>query len=209
MMLAELMTDRPGQFQMVHQTFSGDLEKLEHPEREPVKAISNIRQFEREIDLAEHSLDRAEGIVEFVKQAGFNDEEAAKFDKWTGEVGPVEAINCFVKLVEDDLESFVSNLTEIVGEWNHLASEGLLEPALPTSLVKRVQNLEGRTGTLVTELGKQEDNELVARLLIRVGNHRPLTGAEKIRLSDAVRIRVQFKTEPSIYREDWYGEDGR
>lgn len=208
-MLADLMIDQPGQFQVVHQIFCGDLEKLEHPEREPVKAISNIRQFEREIDLAEHSLDRAEGVVDFVRQAGFDDGEAAKFDEWTGEVGPVEAINSFVKLMETDLESCISNLTEIVGEWNHLASEGLLEPAMPVGLVKRVQNLEGRAGTLVTELGKQEDNELIARLLIRVGEHRPLTAAEKIRLSDAIRMKVKVRTEPSERRADWYGDDGR
>ena len=208
-MLAELMTDRPGQFQAVHQTFSGDLEKLEHPKRKPAKAISNIRQFEREIRLAEHSLDRAEGVVEFVKQAGLHDDEAVKFDEWTGEVGPVEAIHSFVKLVENDLESYISNLTEIVAEWNHLASEGLLEPAMPAELMKRVDKLEVRAGILAVELGKQHDNELIARLLTRISTHRKLTVDETLRLFDAVAVDVTVKEMPSVRRADWYGDDGR
>ena len=208
-MLAELMTDRPGQFQVIRETFSGDLEKLEHPERKPVTTISNIRQFEQEVRLAEYSLDRAEGVLDFVKQAGQHDAEAVKFDEWTGDVGPVEAIDSFVKLVDTYLETYIKNLTEVVAGWNHLAKARILEPAMPDTLVQRVERLESRAATFIAELGKAHDNDLVARLLMRIGKQRKLTLDEQFRLVDAVRLDWKVKEEPSVRRADWYGDDGR
>jgi len=75
--------------------------------------------------------------------------------------------------------------------------------------VKRVRQLDARVKKLTRLITKREDNELISRLLIRVGNHRPLTAAEKIRLSDAVRMKVKYRIEPSARREDWYGDNAR
>ena len=80
---------------------------------------------------------------------------------------------------------------------------------LPPELAKRVKQLETRLQELEEAGTPREDNEVVARLLISIGNYRPLTGAEKIRLSDAVRMKVEYKTEPSERRADWYGDNGR
>lgn len=80
---------------------------------------------------------------------------------------------------------------------------------LPPELAERVKQLEMRLQELEEAGTPGEDNEVVARLLISIGNYRPLTGAEKIRLSDAVRMKVEFKCEPSVRRADWYGDDGR
>ena len=49
----------------------------------------------------------------------------------------------------------------------------------------------------------------VADRLIQISQRRELTVAEKLRLSDAVRLKVKVKSMPSVNREDWYGEDGR
>ena len=80
---------------------------------------------------------------------------------------------------------------------------------LSPELAERVKQLETRLLELEEAGTPREDNEVVARLLISIANYRPLTGTEKIRLSDAVRMKVEFRTEPSIYREDWYGDNGR
>ena len=208
-MISELMTDQPGQFLKVHKAFTGDLERLEHQERKSVTVIRTIPQFEQEIRLAEYSLERAEGIIEFVKQAGLHDEEAEKFDEWTGEVGPVDAIDSFVKLVDNYLDAYINDLTEVVAGWNHLAKAGIPEPAMPAGLARRVENLDRRAGTLAVELGKQHDNELIARLLKRISNHRKLTVDETLRLFDAVAVDVTVKEMPSVRRADWYSDDGR
>ncbi len=81
--------------------------------------------------------------------------------------------------------------------------------ALPPEIAERVRQLETRLRELEEAGTPREDNEVVARLLISIGNYRPLTGAEKIRLSDAIRRRVQVRSTPSERRSDWYGDDGR
>jgi len=80
---------------------------------------------------------------------------------------------------------------------------------LPPELVERVKQLETRLRELEEAGTPREDNEVVARLLISIGNYRPLTGAEKIRLSDAVRMKVKYRIEPSVRRQDWYGDNAR
>lgn len=80
---------------------------------------------------------------------------------------------------------------------------------LPPELAERVKQLETRLQELEEAGTPREDNEVVARLLISIGEYRPLTPAEKIRLSDAIRRRVQVRSTPSERRADWYGADGR
>ena len=80
---------------------------------------------------------------------------------------------------------------------------------LPPHLAEQVAQLEARLRELEEAGTPREDNEVVARLLISIGNLRPLTTAEKIRLSDAIRMKVKVRAEPSERRADWYGADGR
>lgn len=80
---------------------------------------------------------------------------------------------------------------------------------LPPELARRVKQLETRLQELEEAGTPREDNEVVARLLISIGEYRPLSPAEKIRLSDAVRMKVKYKVEPSIRRADWHGDNVR
>jgi hypothetical protein len=62
---------------------------------------------------------------------------------------------------------------------------------------------------LVEQLSAEEQNDLIRRLLQRQSRQRPLTIEEKLQLLDAVKLDVAINEEPSIRRENWYGDDGR
>lgn len=62
---------------------------------------------------------------------------------------------------------------------------------------------------LVEQLPEAQQNELIARVLAHRAETRPLTVEEKLALLDSVKLDVAIKEEPSIRREDWYGDDGR
>lgn len=62
---------------------------------------------------------------------------------------------------------------------------------------------------LVEQLPEAQQNELIGRILTQRAKTRPLTAEEKIRLLETIQIDTPLKTQPSIRREDWYGEDGR
>lgn len=62
---------------------------------------------------------------------------------------------------------------------------------------------------LVEQLSEEQQNDLIARLLTRQAQHRPLSVDEKIRLLDAMKLDVAVREEPSVRRVDWYGDDGR
>ncbi|MDX2078426.1 MAG: hypothetical protein SFZ02_18480 [bacterium] len=57
-------------------------------------------------------------------------------------------------------------------------------------------------------LSPQDQTQLMAHLL-DVAKKRHLTSTEKMTLLKAVQIDIDVIEEPSIRREDWYGEDGR
>jgi len=177
--------------------------------RKAVELSGNIPFIERHIQSVEKLADYHEWFVDFVHQAGQDDAVAARFDAWTEDLGPLGVFELVETTWVSKLEIHASILRKTVADWDRRVALGIIKPDLPPKLKERIAQLDERIQNLTEQITKREDNELVARLLIRVGNHRPLTGTEKIRLSDAVRIKVQFKTEPSIYREDWYGEDGR
>jgi len=61
---------------------------------------------------------------------------------------------------------------------------------------------------LIDRLTPQEQTELAARLLETARNRR-LSVQEKMKLLRAAQIDVAVLQEPSIRREDWYGDDGR
>ena len=176
----------------------------------PKQMKQEISRFKKDIDESEQLVNFAlVGFVEFVRDAGQDDDAARKFDKWMDDLDIARAFAMYEKMVVPGLKERAAILRKVVEGWNRLADAGLIEPDLPPQLAERVAQLETRISELTEEITKEEDNELVARLLIRVGNHRPLSPAEKIRLSDAIRRRVQVRSTPSERRADWYGADGR
>ena len=62
---------------------------------------------------------------------------------------------------------------------------------------------------LVKQLSEEEQTKLIKDILNERAKQRPLTVEEKIQLFDSIKIYTQVLEEPSIRREDWYGDDGR
>lgn len=61
---------------------------------------------------------------------------------------------------------------------------------------------------LVDRLTPQEQTQLTTHLL-QTARKRQLSVHEKMNLLRAAQIDVAVIEEPSIRREDWYGDDGR
>lgn len=61
---------------------------------------------------------------------------------------------------------------------------------------------------LVDRLTPQEQTQLTAHLL-ETARKRQLSVQEKMKLLRAAQIDVAVVEEPSVRREDWYGDDGR
>ncbi|MDE0327640.1 MAG: hypothetical protein OXI78_00955 [Anaerolineaceae bacterium] len=176
----------------------------------PIQVTELVSRFERDVSDSEQLVDFGlVGFVKFVRDAGQDDDAARRFDDWTDDLDLAQAFAAYEEKVVPGLKERATILRKVVKGWKRRARAGEIEPDLPPKLARRVKRLDTRINRLTRQITKREDNELIARLLIRVGNHRPLSGAEKIRLSDAVRMKVKFKTEPSVRRADWYGADGR
>lgn len=62
---------------------------------------------------------------------------------------------------------------------------------------------------LVEQLSEEQQSKLIDHILDERKRKRPLTAREKIQLLRAAQIDVEVLEEPSIRREDWYGDDGR
>jgi hypothetical protein len=62
---------------------------------------------------------------------------------------------------------------------------------------------------LVDQLTLDEQQALIQHLLVKNVTKRSLTIDEKLALLDAMRVTGAILEEPSIRREDWYGDDGR
>lgn len=176
----------------------------------PIPVTEMISQFERDVTGCEEYINIGlDGFIDFVRQAGHDDDAALKFDIWTVDLDLAQTLTMFEEQLASRLKAQTAFLRRIAGDWNRRAKVGEIKPDLPQELVKRVSQLDARVKKQTRLIAKSEDNELIARLLIRVGNHRPLTAAEKIRLSDAVRTKVKYRIEPSARREDWYGDNAR
>lgn len=61
---------------------------------------------------------------------------------------------------------------------------------------------------LVDQLPEEQQQDLLSHLL-KQAQKRQLMPEEKLALYHANIISVPVNEEPSIQREDWYGEDGR
>lgn len=62
---------------------------------------------------------------------------------------------------------------------------------------------------LVGQLSQEQQTQLIAQLLTRRTEQRPLTAEEKIQLLNAAILHNPVNEQPSMRREDWYGDDGR
>ena len=62
---------------------------------------------------------------------------------------------------------------------------------------------------LIKQLPAEERQHLLADLLQETARERELTAQEKIALLDAAKLNHKVLDQPSIRREDWYGDDGR
>ncbi len=176
----------------------------------PIQMTAMVSEFEDDVAYGEYLIDVYLGsFVNRVRQAAQNDENARAFDDWADGLDLAVALEDYEKKVVPLYKMHAAILRKVVKGWNRRAKAGEIEPDLPPKLAKRVKKLDKRIDRLTRQITKREDNELIARLLIRVARHRPLSAAEKIRLSDAVRMKVKYKIEPSIYREDWYGDNAR
>ena len=174
----------------------------------PIPVTKLVAQFEGEVAGCEKSMNNGlDGFVEFVRQAALDDDVALKFDTWTVNLDLAQSFTMFEEQLAPRFRAQTAFLCGIAGDWNRRAKAGEIKPDLPKDLSRRVTKLDARAKQLTRQITQREDNELIARLLIRVSKLRPLTAAEKIRLSDAVRTKVKYKIEPSPYREDWYGDN--
>lgn len=214
----ELIAEAPARLAHQHGTATQQFEaqlnnaaaKSRHRSNPPLQVAQLVAQFEGDVTNSEQLVDFGlVGFVEFVRDAGRDDDKARAFNDWADGQDLAEVLETYEKTVVPLYEQHAAILRKVVKGWKRRAKAGDIEPDLPPKLAKRVKRLDTRINKLTRQITKREDNELIARLLIRVGNHRPLTGAEKIRLSDAVRMKVKYKTEPSERRADWYGDDGR
>ncbi|MCY3917267.1 MAG: hypothetical protein OXG49_14765 [Chloroflexi bacterium] len=176
----------------------------------PIPITEMVTQFEGDVTRCEEYINTGiVGFVEFVRQAGLDDDVALKFDNWTVDLDLAQTFTMIEEQLAPHIKAQTAFLRSIAGDWHRRARAGEIMPDLPQELAERVSQLDACVKMLTRQVSKRENNELIARLLIRVGNHRPLTAAEKIRLSDAVRTKVKYRTEPPAHREDWYGDNVR
>lgn len=188
---------------------SASAQQTPRPSLIPAQLAEAFAGYEKILRKAEQLTGQFEAVVEFARQAGQDDETARAFDQWTETYGPAGFLDACEKTLAPGLNRYAANFNKDVEGWQRIAAAGNIGPDLPQQMATRIAQLDARVNKLTQQVTKREDNELIARLLIRVGNYRPLTAAEKIRLSDAVRMKVEYKKEPSIYREDWYGDNAR
>ena len=200
-------TELPGQFgELLAEATTG----LPDRNYKPMQMKQEITRFEKDIKKSEQLVDATlAGFVEFVRQAGQDDATAHKFDEWTDEFDLAQTLAMCEELMIPGMREHAAILRKVVEGWHRMADAGLIEPDLTPQLAERVAQLDARIRELTQEITKKHDNDLVARLLMRVGKQRQLTLAEQFRLVDAVRLDWKVKNEPSVRRADWYDDDGR
>ena len=63
--------------------------------------------------------------------------------------------------------------------------------------------------TLVDQLSEEQRTALLLHLHDRNAEKRPFTVAEKLVAYHTAILSMPVNEEPSVRREDWYGDDGR
>ena len=210
----ELLAEAPARLSRQHYPVIQEFEKNPNDaaarSHQPIPVGEKVSRFESNLTDNEQLVNSAlTGFVEFVRQAGQDDEMARAFDNWSDGLDLATALDTYETQVVPGLREHAAILHSIVLEWNRLANAGVIEPDLPPHLTERVAQLDTHIRELTEAITSRHDNDLVARLLIRVGRHRRLTLAEQLRLADAVRLDWKVKGKPSVRRADWYGDDGQ
>ena len=184
---------------------------LSRRENKPARVAKDIPRLEQDIEASEHLVSVIEEYFGFVRQAGQDDDAARKIVKWADELDRdlAEIFDSYEEKLFPALKERAVILSRVIEGWHHLADAGLIEPDLPPQLAERVAQLDARTSELTEAITKQYDNDLVARLLMRIGKQRKLTIAEQLRLADAVTLEWKVLNQPSLRRADWYGADGQ
>ncbi len=209
-MVMQPLTQLPDLSGHCEELLSAVTQKKSRRKNRPVQLAEEISRFEQDIQNSEQLVDATlAGFVEFVRQAGQDDATAHKFDEWTAEFDLAQTLAMCEEKMIPGLKEHAAILRKVVKGWNRRAKADEVEPDLPPKLAKRVKRLDARVKGLAAEITKSHDNDLVARLLMRVGNQRKLTLAEQFRLADAVSLDWKVKEEPSVRRADWYGDDGQ
>ena len=196
--------------QQFQRFINGAAAKSRRRSNPPIQVTGLVSRFERDISDSEQLVNFAlVGFVEFVRDAGQDDDVARKFDDWTDDLDLAQAFATYEEKMVPPLRERAAILRRVVEGWNRRATAGEIEPYLPSRLTIRVAHLDSLISELTDEITKQRDNDLIARLLIRIGKQRELSLAEQFRLVDAVRLDWKVKEQPSLRRADWYGADGR
>ena len=184
---------------------------LSRRENKPAQVSEDIPVLEQDIEASAQLVTVIEEYFGFVRQAGQDDDAARKIVEWTDELDRdlAEIFNSYEEKLFPALKERAAILSRVIEGWHHLADASLIEPDLPPHLAERVEQLDTRISELTEEVTKKYDNDLVARLLMRVGKQRQLTLDEQFRLVDAVRLDWKVKEQPSLRRADWYGADGQ
>lgn len=173
------------------------------------EVAENFAGYEKILCKAEKLTAQFEAVVEFARQAGQDDETARAFDRWTESYGPAGFFDACEETLAPGLNRYADNFNKDVEGWQRIAAAGVIGPELPLQLAERIVQLDARIEKLTKEVIKIYDNDLVARLLMRVGKQRQLTLDEQLRLADAVTLEWKVLNEPSLRRADWYGADGQ
>lgn len=184
---------------------------LARRENKPAQVAQDIPRLEQDIEASEQLVAVIEEYFGFVRQAGQDDCAARKIIEWAAELDRDLAgiFNSYEEKLFPALKERAAILSRVIEGWHHLAHAGLIEPDLPPQLAERVAQFETRISELTGEVTKKYDNDLVARLLMRIGKQRQLTLDEQLRLADAVTLEWKVLNEPSLRRADWYGADGQ
>jgi len=184
---------------------------LSRRENKPAQVSEDIPVLEQDIEASEQLVTVIEEYFGFVRHAGQDDDAARKIVEWTDELDRdlAEIFSSYEEKLFPALKERAAILSRVIEGWHHLADAGLIEPDLPPQLAERAAQLDIRISELAEKVTKRYDNDLVARLLMRVGRQRELTVEEQLRLADSVTLEWKVLNEPSLRRADWYDADGQ
>ena len=132
----------------------------------------------------------AEWFVEFIREAGVNDETTRKFDAWVSSENIVALVDKFVQQILAGLLEYINARRAAAADIRDRIDSRDADSGPPIGeLAARVRELENlaqqyarRARALIELFENGQGPELVARLLLQLSELRPLTAAEKIRL---------------------------
>lgn len=174
--------------------------------------------LERNILQSEQYVLTAEWFVEFMRQAAVDEETTQKFDKWMGTEELIEFIEDFVhRILKNMLKYVCGRQKEAATDIRDLfATRDASSEPPDERLFVRIRELEmlakqyvGRVKALMETFESVQGNELVAKLIVKLSDIRPLTADEKIHLLHSCILHAPIDNPPSMRREDWYDDDGR